>query len=290
MSLTQAISTSTGLSYRASHPSNSPILRVVLLIPGLGCPGADFLLLVHALLTTHPSTLFLAPDLPGIGASPASLCPEPTIPALATLLHGLCDELAPSAASGGKRILVSHSLGCRIALELFSQQPADVAQGLVLLDGNWRGPDPPQPLDPAMLPPRDVQVQMILQGLDTAFGPRTPEAFKEEHRQIFRDADLGYLGQMMMSNRRWDAARMVQVLKQVGERAAPLLLVQATDEGGGSRRALKKGEETAWMKLVRENVGSGCRSLVIEDSGHWPHVDQTEQVAEAISGLVAQKE
>ncbi len=35
-------------------------------------------------------------------------------------------------------VLVRHSMGCRIVLEAFSQEPTHVS-GIVLLDGSWYG-------------------------------------------------------------------------------------------------------------------------------------------------------
>ena len=42
------------------------------------------------------------------------------------------------------------------------------------------------------------------------------------------------------------------------------------------------GEETAWMKFVRDVLGALYTGLVVEGSGHWPHIDKIDEVAQAI--------
>jgi pimeloyl-ACP methyl ester carboxylesterase len=68
-----------------------------------------------------------------------------------------------------------------------------------------------------------------------------------------------------------------------------ILVVQGTDGRGARRRSLSKGEETSWMRSVRERVGERYTGLVVEDSGHWPHVDKTDEVAQAITRFVNER-
>jgi pimeloyl-ACP methyl ester carboxylesterase len=106
----------------------------VLLIHGLGCRGADWLLQVAPLESRFRPII---PDLPGSGVSPPPRG-TPSIQGYASALWGLLDALnVPAAHLGG------FSLGGAVALEMALQYAARVPRlalinSLASYQGHWR--------------------------------------------------------------------------------------------------------------------------------------------------------
>ena len=106
----------------------------VVLIHGLGCRGADWVLQVAALESRFR---LIIPDLPGSGASPPPRG-VPTIQGYACALWGLLDTLNVPAAH-----LIGFSLGGAVALEMALQCPARVPRlalinSLASYQDHWR--------------------------------------------------------------------------------------------------------------------------------------------------------
>ena len=273
--------------------------------------------MLRALITMSTDIQYIAVDLPGHGYSPTSICSVPTVSAFAELLNKLCDEICtvqndpppyqaltkdlaeklsgtssiPTSdgslplTSGIEKVIIGHSMGCRIALEVYSQRPRNTS-GIVLLDGSWYRSN--AKVDEQVEINIDEERMVILQSLGTMFGPISPTEFKQQVTNHLQKIDLVYANQLSRNYVAWDgqrmesALRMVQESKYDGDELPMVLVVQATDGRGARRRCLKKGEETSWMRLVRERVGKTYRGLIVEDSGHWPHIDKPVEVAQAI--------
>ena len=176
-------------------------------------------------------------------------------------------------------------MGCRIALEVFSQNPVNVV-GLVLLDGSWYGP---APKDYKPISRNNAEeLRNVLAVFDTMFGPVTPEYFKVQIQDHLRGIDLDYANQLRRDYIAWDGKRMEEALRTVDSRTdqkTRVLVVQGTEGHGAERKSLKKGEEGAWMQFVKAEVGDKYTGLIVEGSGHWPHVDKAQEVADAIQTL-----
>jgi pimeloyl-ACP methyl ester carboxylesterase len=288
--------------------------------------SSDYLPLLNALARVDSTSLYIAPDLPGHGESPTSLCPRPTVFDFAALLNRLCHEVCVAhheRAQGGEgteevvekisgmssfpaseinllhvleveRVVVGHSMGCRMALEVFSQAPENVS-AVVLLDGSWHRHSEKtlKPVERTI----DEQRGVILKSLETMFGPNTPDPFKQRVTQQFKAIDLVYAIELSRDCHAWegDRGRMDDVLQMVRKNkrtdfgTTEVLVVQGTEGRGGTRRSLRKGEEGSWMRLVRERVGERFAGLVVEDSGHWPHIDKTDEVAQAITNMASER-
>jgi pimeloyl-ACP methyl ester carboxylesterase len=179
-------------------------------------------------------------------------------------------------------------MGCRITLEVFSQQPANIS-GIVLLDGSWYGP---APKDYKLKSANGVEeLQNVLNVFDTMMGPATPEVFKQQVQEHLKAIDLDYANQLRRDYIAWDGKRMEEVLGMVGSgtgHRVRVLVVQGTEGHGTKRRSLKKGEEAPWMTLVKSKVGDGYASVIVEGSGHWPQVDKVQEVANAIEAFECQ--
>ncbi|NII49829.1 alpha/beta fold hydrolase [Frigoribacterium endophyticum] len=106
------------------HPPGAPVF---VLVHGLGLSHRSFSRLAAALVAHGP---VLAPDLPGFGRSPGP-GRRLTIPQLAEALLPRLDELA-SAPLAGPVVLVGHSLGAQVVVEMALRRP-DVVAGVVLV-------------------------------------------------------------------------------------------------------------------------------------------------------------
>lgn len=293
-SIIRKTSPSTGISYLSSSSSCDSPKRLWIFIHGWACTSLDFLPLLSTLTSMHPDSedLYIAPDAPGHGQSPQYICPDPAVPSIARLIGRLHRELAETdihnfVHSPVDTILVGHSMGCRIALEVYAHLPVDVTK-IVLLDGSWYGPDPKDYKPRARS--KDEELQTILFTFNTMLGPSTPEAFKQQVFQHLRELDLDYVGRLRKAYISWDGERMEIVMNMiregqlVGEKTVSptVLVVQGTEGHGTGRHSLIKGEEGPWMNFVRDRIGNQYNLLIVEGSGHWPHVDKVEEVAVAI--------
>lgn len=289
--LSRQTSASTGLSYLASTSPPANPRRRYIFIHGWACTSLDFLPLISALSASDPKLedSYIAPDAPGLGYSPQSLMSDPTVLAIANLINKLRVELSTAADENHgdiDTILVGHSMGCRIALETFAQSPANI-KGLVLLDGSWYGPNP-KDYKPWSTN-KDEELQIVLATFSTMLGPATPENFKQQVFDHLRKIDLDYANKLRINYITWDGERMDDVMKNLRARnddsrnpKTMVMVVQGTEGHGAGRHSLKKGEEGPWMKFVRDRIGDQYSGLIVENSGHWPHVDRVEEVASAI--------
>ena len=281
------------------------------MVHGWGCTVSHYSALITGLVdpTHNPddSILCIAPDLPGHGQTPKSLASDPTMPFISTMIIKLCIEALSSMEPQGATsaadlsldiVLFGHSMGCRVALELFSQSPFSFGQvsSIILLDGSWYGPEPPTLFQPGG---GEETKARCLGHLDEFFGPQTTEEFKRQTRRQFERHDYEYLSEMGWNYSTWDALKAIEVLKSIPDRnrrnklninsdtearLTCLLLIQSMEGAGPTgRRSLKRGEETAWMMLVKDNVeAEGYNAYVVENTGHYPHVDNVEEVTSVV--------
>lgn len=250
----------------------------------------DFLPLLSVMVSDIASSedVYIAPDAPGCGGTPPSLCTDPTVPAMAALINGLrheiCAELTETTIPI-ETILVGHSMGCRIALETFLQFPANVT-GLVLLDGSWYGPTPKdyKPLSRN----KEEELRIVLDVFGTMLGPSTPADFKHRVLDNIRSSDLDYLNRIRINYITWDGEEMeksMAAIRYKNENSSSrtrVLVVQGTEGHGAARHSLKKGDGGHWVNFVHDRLGQDFTGLIVEDSGHWPHVDKVDEVVTAL--------
>ena len=290
--LTRLTSTLTGFSYLSSNHIGRNLRRVYICVHGWGCAGSDYAPLLSALSNSEnkePDTLYVAVDLPGHGKTPRSVLGDPTVTGFAELINQLRQELSPSDFDGQHEltiVLVGHSMGCRIVLEAFALQPAHIS-GIVLLDGSWYGSEA-KDYKISDSVDEDEERQFIVDTLPTMFGPLTPDDFQKRVLQHLRDIELDYANRLSESYIRWDGERMEGILTTIakgdggGGNLPRVMVVDATEGRGSKRRTLQRDEESSWMSFVREKVGKKYYGVVVERSGHWPHVDHPEEVAHAM--------
>ncbi len=123
------------------------------------------------------------------------------------------------------------------------------------------------------------------------FGPLTPDDFQKQGLQQMLSLDLDYENRLSESYIRWDGERLDDVLSTIAKgdghtgNGSKVLVVQATECRGGKRKSLQRDGESSWMSFVRDRIGDKYHGVVVEGSGHWPHVDKTEEIAQDIKSF-----
>ena len=199
-----------------------------------------------------------------------------------------------TAESAIDTVLVGHSMGVRVVLEAFNQRPQGVV-GLVFLDGSWynlrgkgyveeqrrifrekedqtkqQGSEGGRGEEEVASKEREQAVERLFAAM---WSEHTPVEFRE---QAVRDAKSGAqrLASLRMSHLLWDDEKLEGALRVVKEKAIEVLVIQSTDAKGLARIPMMTGDESRWMKLVKDGVADGCyRGEVLEGLGHFPHVD-----------------
>lgn len=279
-SVCRKTSPSTGLSYLSSGSLASSSKKLYLCFHGWACSATDYEPLRSALAVED--ALFVALDLPGHGGSPKSVCPQPSVSEFAALANNLRRELSPTGVIL-ETVIVGHSMGCRMAIETFSQLKANVS-AIILLDGSWVGRDPEVHAPPDLRDrTREREIQRMSDRIGM-YGPLTPQSFIDEMAERLRKIDLKYEYELSREYIEWDRERMEDALSELGNYdGVRALTIQSTQGRGANRKPLKKGEEGPWVPLVREKVGSGkLTSATLQDCGHWPHIDKVDEVARII--------
>ncbi|KAF2720699.1 alpha/beta-hydrolase [Polychaeton citri CBS 116435] len=299
---------STQLSYLHNYDSTLPAHQVpstaVIFIHGWRCQASNFTDLITNLSQPKekqhtPMYGLIAIDLPGHGQSLASNCPDPTPKKFAALILGYIADLALERV-----ILVGHSLGSRIVLEMWRQSyhtmtlksddsSLDRAMntprvvGLVFLDGShfkFRPPDPGIISSP--FPERESQA--LHKAFSTMFSSFTPVAFRDSALTHLDKLDTAYCKAMMDAHVAYDHAVTDGAVMELRRQRVPVLNIQSTDAEDGRRR-LQRGEKNRWMRFLEEELGVGregvLEEVLVEGAGHFPHIDQTVLVAEVLDAF-----
>jgi pimeloyl-ACP methyl ester carboxylesterase len=219
----------------------------------------------------------IALDLPGHGQSkpPGS----PTTEAIAQTLGDLITRLDERGV-----ILVGHSLGCRIALEMYRQRPQTI-QGLILLDNGEVGhADPARTV--AMF---DEQLQtlgvagLLRAGFEGMFVPGSDPGLRQRVMERVEGIDTAFAEALLRDAVRWGAYEAPGILAGV---RAPILLLQSTARDENNHwRALKPGMKTPWTELVTQSADD-VELCIIPEVGHFLQIEAPEAVNKEISLFV----
>jgi len=235
----------------------------VVFVHGFACTHADW-----RLQTAHFSgqNATFAPDLRGHGATHA----RPEDCSIETYGADIAALLEGKNLSGA--VLVGHSMGCRVVLQAYLNAPRRIA-ALALVDGSFLGEGDPVLIENYSNFARTLFANMLLSPgeLGTAIVERAlrlPEAI-----------GAGLFPRMV----HWDAANMERALAAV---KVPLLVIQSTYLNAERKRvALKPGETTPWLDLVRRNALQ-AQIEIVSGVGHFPQLEAPEQVNKLLSGLI----
>jgi len=260
------------LFYERQGDGNPPLVFV----HGYACshedwqPQVDFFRTRQSVITC---------DLRGHGASdrdPAHCDIETYGADISALLSAL--ELQPA-------ILIGHSMGCRVVLQVSLDAPQRVA-GLILVDGSCVAAGDPQVAERATRQriQADGYTTRMRRLFNDMFLESSDPALKEHivSRALALPEEIGaallphYVG--------WDARQMDAALSQV---AVPLLVLQSTDiHPGRGRVPLQPGASTPWLALVRRHVPA-AQIEIVSGVGHFSMLEAPEAVNQTVAAFVA---
>jgi pimeloyl-ACP methyl ester carboxylesterase len=248
----------------------------IVFVHGFGCARSDWARQVAHLRGRFET---VALDLGGHGTTPGSEAHE-IIDTHGQDVAALLSELAIERA-----VLVGHSMGCRIVMHAMSEQPDRVA-GIVLVDGSRLGAAG----NTTYLERRKTVAEI---GYRAFIEPMFAQMFRPEAnpavvRPVMERA-LGMpeklAGSLFPNIGKWDAERFDEIFAKT---RVPLMAIQTTYmTPAGKRDSMAKGQSSAYLDDVRRLV-PGARIEIIEKAGHFPQIEQPEEVNALFDDFLSQ--
>lgn len=247
--------------------------KPLVFVHGFACTHADWQPVAEHFRARHP---VYAPDLRGHGATPARPedCSIETYGAdIAALLDGKDLQGA---------VLIGHSMGCRVVLQAYLDAPERVA-ALALVDGSFRGGNDPLAAEQAgraavaAVGYQEFQ-RRLFESMFLAPGALAGEVVARAMR--LPEAVGGVLHPRIA---RWDTANMQAALDAV---RVPMLVLQSTRMlAGGGRAAMREGDTSPWLDLVRRHAPQ-AQIEIISGVGHFPQLEVPQEVIKYLERLI----
>ncbi len=232
----------------------------------------------------------LAPDLYGHGQSPAH-ADHIGVVHYARQVRAMC------AAQGvGSAVLVGHSMGCRVLLEVWRQQPALVA-GLVFVDGAYLvegliGACSPAQRDDmaqaartrAAAPYVDVEPrERVRHGFAQMFFDQRYAHLRDAIVQRAMDLPAHVARTLMPDFAAWDVLHMEPVLERLD---VPALAIACTWMNPQRERvALAATATTPWLQAL-ERLAPRTRIVRYAGAGHFPMLERPHDVNRDIDAFL----
>lgn len=245
----------------------------IVFVHGFGCAHSDWDAQVAHLSPRHQT---IAVDLRGHGASPgeAADCSVERYGAdVAEVMRALA--LPPS-------VLVGHSMGCRVVIEAALQAPHQTA-GLILVDGSQFAAAMEPVLRQRFAAPDGYETHTNALFNDMFTASSNPAVAAAVVKRAFGlPRPIGV--KMMTDMLRYDVGRLTGSLACV---RVPVLALQTTfSNEKRERTTMRKGQTTPYLEMLRANVTS-ARIEIIEDTGHFPQLDESAQTNALIESFLA---
>jgi pimeloyl-ACP methyl ester carboxylesterase len=235
----------------------------IVFVHGFACGHTDWDAQVAHL---SPRYRCVAVDLRGHGASPGSAadCSIERYGAdIAELMRAL--NLPPA-------VIVGHSLGCRVVVEAALQAP-EHTKALILVDGSQFAAAMGPVLRVAFAQPNGFAT--MARGLFTDMftaksDPTIAQAVVDRALRLPRQ-----VGEKMLTDlQRYDEHRLTASLRSLH---VPVMAIQTTfSNEKRARSSMKKGQTSSYLDMLRGAV-PGARTEIIEDTGHFPQLDEPAQ-------------
>ncbi len=252
-----------GLENRECDPT-------VVLIHGFTCDSSDWDIIAGQVCERRPC---LAVELPGHGLlrdAPGEYSIERCARDIATIIRELGLK---------KTVLVGHSMGARISLELCSTQ-AELVQGLILVDGSC------VPGDPGQIQ-KDISTSVESNGkrnwIEAAYTTMMLDSLSASVRrkliaraqQISAPAIIDYMASMGA----WDKARFEDA---VMDTTAPITVLQSTSlDDNEMRCSIQVQPKSRW----RDGIGAHRPDAAfheVHDAGHFLMLEQPQLVSDRV--------
>ena len=246
----------------------------LIFVHGFTCALEDWDAQVKGL---SPKFRCAALDLPGHGASA-----KPATASIASLAAAV-NQVKESVGRGDK-ILVGHSMGCRVITEAYLQSRADVV-GLVFVDGSILGGDPKTGINHAKQEIARAGIDPFTQGLfNDMFVEGSDPAVRERIVARAKKVDPLLREELFVDLVRWDLTKGRDALKQI---TVPVLVLQSTYFNNELKRVpLPPGKTTPWMDAIAASVPKS-QVKVVPNAGHFCMIDAAQMVNEEIGKFAA---
>ncbi|MEZ5652483.1 MAG: alpha/beta hydrolase [Burkholderiaceae bacterium] len=193
-------------------------------------------------------------------------------------------------------VLVGHSMGCRVLLQIWRDAPERVA-ALVFVDGAYLVPTPLGDLDDDARRSRADDARRRALELFIGGGPAArlqvgfTGMFFDERFAAERDRVLDHAlslpsevpRELMPGFAAWDVMNLESVLATV---TVPALAFASTKmDGASERRPLGPNESTAWLQALSQHV-PGAEIVRLHGTGHFVMLEQPALVNERIARFI----
>jgi pimeloyl-ACP methyl ester carboxylesterase len=246
----------------------------LIFLHGFACDRSDWRAQAEVLAERFRLVAF---DLPGHGQSM-----PPGSPTTQAMAQTLCEIISRWDKRG--LVLVGHSLGCRIALEIYRQRPAGI-RGLILLDNGEVGhADPARTVSLFDEQMRTLGVAGLLRaGFEGMFVRESDPNLRQRVLDRVTKIDAKFAEALLRDAVRWGAYEAPQILADV---RVPVLLLQSTARDENNNwRALKPGMTTPWTELVTQSV-MDVELCIVPGVGHFLQIEAPGTVNEEIALFV----
>jgi pimeloyl-ACP methyl ester carboxylesterase len=240
------------------------LARPLVFVHGFACTHADWQPLAAHFGARQP---VFTPDLRGHGATharPEDCSIETYGSDIAALLEG--KDLKDA-------VLIGHSMGCRVVLQAYLNAPDRVA-AIALIDGSFQGSRPPVATEdyPGF-------ARALFEGMFLATSELSRTIVERATRL---PASVG--AALFPRMARWDAENMERALAAV---KVPLLVIQSTSFNAERKRvALKAGESSPWLDMVRSNAPQ-AQVEIIPGVGHFPQLEVPQEVIKYLERIIS---
>jgi len=240
------------------------LAQPLVFVHGFACTHADWQPLAAHFGARHP---VFTPDLRGHGATharPEDCSIETYGSDIAALLEG--KDLKDA-------VLIGHSMGCRVVLQAYLDAPERVA-ALALIDGSFQGSRPPVAASDYPGFARALFEGMFLAPSELS------RTIVERATRLPASVGAALFPRMA----RWDAENMERALAAV---KVPLLAIQSTYFNAERKRvALKAGESSPWLDMVRRNAPQ-AQIEIIPGVGHFPQLEVPQEVVKYLERIIS---
>jgi pimeloyl-ACP methyl ester carboxylesterase len=245
----------------------------IVFVHGFACAHSDWDAQVAQLSPRHQT---IAVDLRGHGASSGEAA-DCSIERYGADVAEVMRALALPPA-----VLVGHSMGCRVAIEAALQIPSQTA-GLILVDGSQFAAAMEPVLTQLFAAPDGYETHTNTLFKDMFTARSDPAVAAAVVKRAFGLPRL--IGIKLMTDLlRYDVGRLTGSLACV---RVPVMALQTTfSNEKRERTTMRKGQTTPWLEMLSAAVPS-VRIEIIEDTGHFPQLDESAQTNAVIESFLA---